>query len=292
MQNHFNNEIDLYFELRDTPESSQESYKRRVQAFLNYLNAQDISLEALSTRDVQNYILYLKKDRGLAPGTINNYISSIRFFCIHILGQDWDKNKIPRMKRNTKLYVIPAREDILKLINATHNLKHRSFLLLLYGSGLRVSEVAKLRIGDICSKTMRVRVGQAKHNTTRYSILSEAALLTLREYFRTHLATSSSKDKKDWLFPGRDSKEHVNVKTIKNTIIKLRDQLKLDDRISAHTLRHAFATHALENGIDIITIQHLLGHRRSSTTAIYLHLTSKSIMGVKSPLDSYIGEYK
>lgn len=194
------------------------------------------------------------------------------------------------MKRKTKLPIVPPREDIMVMLSAIKNLKHKSFLLLMYGSGLRVSEVAKLRIGDICSKTMRVRVEDAKHGTTRYTILSKAALTTLRDYFRVFLAGTNHRSPEDWLFPGQDVQNHINVKTIKNTIIKVRDRLGLDSRISAHTLRHCFATHALENGVKPAVIQQLLGHRNASTTAVYLHLTSKSMMGIESPLDAYIGD--
>jgi site-specific recombinase XerD len=157
-------------------------------------------------------------------------------------------------------------------------------LSLLYGSGLRVSEVARLRIGDICSRTMQVRVENAKHNTNRYTILSEDTLQTLRRYFVAY-RSGSKYTPESWLFPGQNPKDHINVKTIKNTLIKLRDRLKLDARISAHTLRHCFATHLLEDGVEPVHVQHLLGHKGFKATAGYLHLTSKSRMGIKSPLD-------
>lgn len=282
---YYTQQIKLYFELKGTPESSKESYFRRIKAFVRFLEQDNVSIEDIKVSDIQRYILYLKRDKGLSPGTINAYISSIKFFYTHILDKDWDSKKIPRMKRIHKLPVVPSREDVLALLNATDNLKHKAILLLIYGSGLRVSEVAKLRIRDICSKTMRVRIENAKHGTNRYSILSNEALKVLREYFKKYiLQTDYSID--DWLFPGRDSSKHLSVKTIKNTIIKIRDKLNLDKNISAHTLRHCFATHALEDGVDPVIIQQLLGHKNFKTTTIYLHMTSKSLMGIKSPLDT------
>jgi len=195
------------------------------------------------------------------------------------------------MKRVATFPVIPPKEDVLAILHETANLKHKAILVLIYGSGLRVSEVAKLKIRDICSKTMRVRVEQAKHNTNRYTILSNTALDVLRDYFKACFCVSEYTID-DWLFPGQNKRDHINVKTIKNTLIKLRNRLQLDQNISAHTLRHCFATHALEDGVDPVFIQQMLGHKRLQTTLTYLHMTSKSLMGIKSPLDSFKGRIK
>jgi site-specific recombinase XerD len=281
-------EIELYFELKGTPESSQESYRRRIHAFITFIQEKHSTLDEITEKDIQQYILFLKREKGLSPGTINNYISSIRFFYTHVLDKEWNAKKVPRMKRIKKFPVTPPKEEVLAIMEATKNIKHKAFLVLLYGSGLRVSEVAKLKIGDICSKTMRVRVDDAKHGTNRYTILSETALQVLRQYFRQRLSGLPYKQE-DWLFRGQNHHEHINVKTIKNTLIKLRNHLELDKRISAHTLRHCFATHALEDGVDPVFIQQLLGHKRFNTTAMYLQMTSKSLMGIKSPLDKDSG---
>lgn len=282
--NSYEQKIDMYFELKGTPDSSKESYLRRINAFMKFIQDQNKSIEDITEADIQQYILYLKKGKGLSPGTINNYISGIKFFYTHVLDKEWNARKIPRMKREKKLPVIPPQDDILAILSAAKNLKHQAILALIYGSGLRVSEAAKLKIGDICSKTMRVRVGQAKHNTSRYTILSETALAVLRRYFKAYFSFPNYQ-LDDWLFPGQNKNEHISVKTIKNTLIKLRNRLQLNQNISAHTLRHAFATHSLENGIDPVFIQQMLGHKHLQTTSTYLHMTSKSLMGIKSPLD-------
>lgn len=287
--NHYKQEIEMYFELKGTPDSSRESYYRRMSAFILFLQEQHTAIENVTERDIQEYILYLKREKGLSAGTINNYIAAIKFFYTYILSREWNPKKIPRMKRNKTFPVIPPKQDVVALLNSTANLKHKALLVLIYGSGLRVSEVAKLKICDICSKTMRIRVEHAKHDTNRYTILSETALKVLREYFKAYLSATSYKPD-DWLFPGQNKSEHINVKTIKNTLIKLRDRLQLDKKNSAHTLRHCFATHALEDGVDPVFIQQMLGHKRLQTTLIYLHMTSKSLMGIKSPLD--IGDTK
>lgn len=282
---YYEQEINLYFELKGTPESSRESYLRRAQAFVTYILGQHRCIEDITERDIQQYILYLKKKRGLSAGTINNYISAVKVLYTFVLNKDWNSKKIPRMKRLRTFPVIPPKEDVLSILALTTNLKHKAILALIYGSGLRVSEVAKLKISDVCSKTMRVRVDQAKHGTNRYTILSEVALDVLRMYFRAYFSSKKYKPD-DWLFPGQNSSEHIHVKTIKNTLIKLRNRLQLDPTISAHTFRHCFATHALEDGVDPVFIQQMLGHKRLQSTLVYLHMTSKSLMGIKSPLDT------
>ena len=282
---HYEQEVELYFELKGTPASSKESYLRRINAFIKFMQDRHKCVEDVSDSDIQQYILYLKKDKGISAGTINNYISAIRFFHTHVLGKEWNPLKIPRMRRIRKFPVIPPKQDVLAILHATVNPKHKAIFALIYGSGLRVSEVAKLKIGDICSKSMRVRIEEAKHNTNRYTILSDAALHALRKYFRAYFA-GISYTSDDWLFPGKNRSEHIHVKTIKNTMIKLRNRLQLDRNISAHTLRHCFATHALEDGVDPVFVQQMLGHKHFTTTAAYLHMTSKSLMGIKSPLDT------
>ena len=222
--NNYEQEINLYFELKGVPDSTRESYLRRINSFVKYIQNRNRYLDDITESDIQQYILYLKNEKSLSAGTINNYISAIRFFYTHILNKDWNSKKIPRMKRIAKFPVIPPKQDVLAILNATDNLKHKAILALIYGSGLRVSEVARLRICDICSKTMRVRVEHAKHNTNRYTILSDTALDVLRKYFRKYFSSVSYKPG-DWLFAGRKKGEHINVKSIKNTVIKLRDKL-------------------------------------------------------------------
>jgi len=281
----YKQEVDIYFELKGTPDSTKESYILRINAFVQYMQDRKKGIEEITGEDIRQYILYLKREKRLSAGTINNYISAIKFFYTYVLGKEWNSKKIPRMKMRTKFAVIPPKQDIQAILDEATNLKHKAILVLIYGSGLRVGEVAKLKISDICSKTMRVRVDQAKHDTNRYTILSEIALEVLRKYFREYFSTTGYKPD-DWLFPGQDRSEHIHVKTIKNTLIKLRNRLHLGNNISAHTLRHCFAAHSLEYGTDPVYIQQMLGHKRLQTTLTYLHMTSKSLMGVKSPLDT------
>ena len=281
----YDKEIELYFELKGSPESSKESYLRRMKAFINFIEENQKTKDDFTIKHIQHYILYLKKEKGLSPGTINNYISAIKFFYTYVLGKEWEPMKVPRMKRTYKLPLVIPKKDVLLILDEVTNLKHKAILALIYSSGLRVSEVAKLKICDICSDTMTIRVENAKHGTDRYTILSSTALKLLREYFKAYLSSAEYKVT-DWLFPGQKKGEHIHVKTIKNTMIKLRNRLELDQRVSAHTLRHCFATHALEAGVEPVFIQQMLGHKSFKSTTTYLRMTSKSLMGTKSPLDT------
>ncbi len=283
--NKYDKEIELYFELKGSPDSSKESYLRRMKAFIKFLEKNQKDIENFTVSDIQQYILYLKKEKGLSAGTINNYISAIRFFYTYVLNKEWNSIKVPRMRRPHKLPLVIPKQDVLAILDQVTNLKHKAILALIYSSGLRVSEVARLRICDICSKSMTIRVDNAKHGTDRYTILSTTALTLLREYFKSYLSSTGCSTN-DWLFPGQKEGEHIHVKTIKNTMLKLRDRLQLDKRVSAHTLRHCFATHALEDGVEPVFIQQLLGHKSFNTTSVYLRMTSKNLMGTKSPLDT------
>jgi len=285
--NSYEKEIQMYFELKGTPDSSRESYFRRIKAFIDFFIERNIKPEDINTKDIQKYILFLKNQKGLSAGTINTYISGIRYFWIHSLGKEWDHNRLPRMKRVQKMPIIPSKEEVFKLLELPENLKHKAILHILFGGGLRVGEVAKLKISDINSQTMTIRVDNAKHGTNRYSILSKKALDILRLYFKMYF-NKKEYTPNDWLFPGRNPQNHIHIKSIKNTIIDLRNKLNMDTRISAHTLRHAFAVYMLENKVEPVIIQQLLGHKNFKTTSKYLQMTSKSLMGIKSPLDTGI----
>jgi site-specific recombinase XerD len=277
--------FELYFELRGLPETSKDSYLRLLGLFVKHIDDRGKAVDSFSYDDIQEYILYLKNHKHLSPGTINNYMSAVRLFCMSVLEWEWNSNRVPRMKRVKSIPVLPPHDAIMKLLCAPKNIKHRAVLSLLYGSGLRVSEAVRLRIRDINGADMTVRVQDAKHGTDRYTILAESTRSTLREYFKEQIKPHGY-NPDDWLFRGRTPGEHINVRSVKNMFIRFRTRHGLDPRISAHTLRHCFATHCLEQGVGIAHIQEMLGHKDIKTTAAYLHLTSKSLMGVKSPLDT------
>lgn len=134
--NEYDHKIELFFELKGSPTSTRESYWRRMRAFLLFMKENNRPIQDMTEEDIQQYILYLKREKELSAGTINNYISAIRFLYTYVLEKDWNAQKVPRMKRIQKFPILPSREDVHALLNSTENLKHKSILLLIYGSGL------------------------------------------------------------------------------------------------------------------------------------------------------------
>jgi site-specific recombinase XerD len=285
METTYSQELQLYFELKGSPKTTRGGYSCMANVYLKYLSERGIAVEQSTDRDIQQFVLHLKNDLKLQPGSINNYISAIKFFNTHVLERPWNPYRVPRMQNRKTMPAIWSREDVKSFIENTPNLKHRAILSLLYGSGLRVSEAIQLKISDICSKTMQVRVDGAKHGTDRYSILSESSLLILREYFRA--CFKPGHDRNDWLFPSSTKRtDHITRKTVAKTIQNRREEMRLDKSFTPHTFRHCFATHLLEDGVELAYIQQLLGHWDIKTTAVYTHLTSKAMMGIRSPMDS------
>lgn len=287
MDHTYSQELELYFELKGSPNTTKKAYEYLVNVYIRHLAERGITPEQSTDRDIQLFILHLKNDLRLQPGSINNYISAIKFFSTHVLERTWNAHRVPRMQNKKTMPTIFSRSDIKLFIDSTANLKHKAFLSLLYGSGVRTSEVIKLKINDICSETMQVRVAEAKHGTDRYTILSEHSLLILRDYFKTCFHPGYSRN--DWLFPSTaDPSTHITRKTVAKTIQNRRKEMSMsiDKPFTPHTLRTCFATHLLESGVELAFIQQMLGHRDIRTTAKYTYLTSKTMMGIKSPLDS------
>ena len=187
--------------------------------------------------------------------------------------------KIPRAKRPVKMPVILEKGEVRRLLAATDNLKHKAMLAMTYGSGLRISEVAHLTVGDIDSARMTVLVRQGKCRRDRYTILSTTALDTLVPYLRTYRPVS-------WLFPGVIAGRPITTSTIGAVMRHAKKRAGITKRVSVHSLRHAFATHLLEDGTDVRSVQALLGHRSLKTTIIYLHVSPQGLSHVRSPLDT------
>lgn len=266
-------------QLRGLAASTLKNYTRNVKAFLAFCNR---PIEELDENDVRRFLKHLIFEKKLAPRTVNQHGSAIRFFFAVGLNRCMNYNQIPMMKIPKDLPELMTKEEINLLLGACdYNIKHQALLLLAYGSGLRSSEIVTLRVRDIDSKEMRIFVKGGKSNRDHYTVLSQTTLDALRRYWKVYRPSSPE----GWLFPGTKNVGHLTragVAFAFNTALRKTDIKK---EVSAHSLRHAFATQMLEDGVDLMKIKEMLGHFRLSSTMVYLHLVNAT-KGITSPADT------
>ena len=227
---------------------------------------------------VRTYLHHLRTEGGLAWSSVNVAGSGLRFFFRYTLGRRDFAAEIPWRKEGFRLPQVLSAEELRRLFSRVENLKHRTLLMTIYGGGLRRSEGVALKVTDIDSHRMMLRVEQGKGRKDRYTILSPRMLAQLRLYWREYRPTL-------WLFPGQDPNEHMDPDTAGRVFTNAKRWAEIRKPGGPHLLRHSFATHMLEAGVDIRTIQVLMGHRSLRTTALYLHVTRKVIAANQSPLD-------
>jgi site-specific recombinase XerD len=236
--------------------------------------------DQLTPDDIRGYLHYLLEERKLAFSTCNVAAAAIRFFYVETLGWTPFNLNLPPRTDSKRLPQVLSVEALERLFASISNPKHRALVMTTYSAGLRVSEVVRLQITDIESDPSRmlIRINQGKGNKDRYSLLSQCLLHELRAYW-------SIDRYRPWLFPGQDPKRHMTSGTAQNIYNRARRQAGIDQGSGIHTLRHSFATHLLDAGVDPRTIQLLLGHRSLRTTARYLHVSRRYLQHVRSPLD-------
>jgi site-specific recombinase XerD len=220
------------------------------------------SPELLDLEAVREYQLYLLQERHLSPETINQYISSVKFLYQMTLEMPWTNEYFPRIRRSHNLPVVLSQEEVLAFFDHIPSLKYRAALMTAYGAGLRVSEVVSLKIADIDSQRMLLRIRQGKGQKDRYAMLSPRLLEVLRRYWRAVRP-------QEYLFSAWRQGRHLSPESLQLACREAAAQAGIRKRVTVHTLRHSFATHLLENGTDTHIIQVLLGHSRIDTTARY-----------------------
>lgn len=261
--------------IRNLKSRSILCYKNYVSYFLDYVGKDP---GELSCQDVRDFLL-AKKDEGLKATTLNLYNSAIRFFYRNVLHILWDDVRVPRMRIDHKLPTVLSRQEIDVLLDSTDDLKYKAMLATMYSSGLRVSEVIHLHYEDISRTNMQIHVRESKSRMDRYTILSRRNLDLLTEYW------FQCGRPRDILFPNKFTGGYLTVSTLEQTMRRSVRNAQLPAGATPHSLRHSFATHLMEAGVDPRTIQTLLGHRDPKSTEIYLHVSNKSIMGIHSPFD-------
>ncbi len=257
--------------------STQEDYFRFVKRFLDFTGKDAM---CITYADIRKFIFHMKDAENKKAATINCYTAATRFFFEYTLGYVWDPKKIPKMKRDRKLPAVLTREQVGQLIDTTENYKHKAILAVTYSSGLRVSEACRLRYEDILRSRKMVYVTKTKNRQDRYSILSDRCLGILTEYWFRYNRPMG------WLFPSTVRDEPLTTSAVEQFMKAQVRQLGLPDDVTPHTLRHSFACHLLEDGVSHTFIQQLLGHRSPRSTDVYLQMTSKALMGIRSPFDT------
>ena len=266
--------------MRKFGEKTQLDYIRAVRNFTKYLGR---SPDTATVEDLRNYQLHLV-DHGVSPASLNSAISGLKFFFNVTLDRPALVAKMPPVHLPRKLPVILSPEEVKRLIAAAGNLKHQTALALAYATGLRVNEVAVLKVGDIDSQRMALRVEQGKGQKDRYAMLSPVLLERLRVWWRVARAQGKMLEG-GWLFPGQNPVRHLSARQLNRAIHAAADEAGIEKHISMHSLRHAFATHLLEQRVDIRLIQVLLGHKKLETTALYAQVATDILREVVSPLE-------
>jgi integrase/recombinase XerD len=264
-------------ELRGLSKNTQDEYYTKAKIFQDYF---DKPATELGERDIREFLHYLSTVRKLTSGSVNSYNSGLRFLYGVTLDVNLNCKQIPRHRKKREFPEILSRVEIQCLFDACDNLRDKSILMTTYGSGLRLNEVARLKVSDIDSKKMQLLIRSGKGSKDRYALLSQASLEILRDYWKAYRP-------KEWLFYSRvNTGTHITPKAVQNIFHKYIDKAKIAKKVTIHSLRHSFATHLLESGTSIFHIKQLLGHSDISTTCFYLHLLKIESLDVKSPLDS------
>jgi integrase/recombinase XerD len=261
--------------LRNLAPRTITTYVERVAAFARHFDA---SPEHLGMEHVREYLLHLIRHRRVSWSYFNQAQAALRFLYRTTLGRPWDPGDIPYPKGQKTLPVVLSPEEVSQFFAAVPSLKHRAILMTAYAAGLRVSEVLGLRVADIDSQRMVLRVRQGKGRQDRYVMLAPRLLEVLRQYWRAARPRT-------WLFPGTDPAKPLSVTAVQHACRQATLRAGLGKPVTPHTLRHSFATHLLEAGTDLRTIQLLLGHRSLRTTATYTHVSAERLHATQSPLE-------
>lgn len=272
----FQDRMDADLQIRGLSPHTRRVYLACMRRFLMDVRrpADQVTLE-----DIRQYQIRLVRESKISSSKFNQIVSAVRFFYRVTLRKDWNIDHIPYQKTERRLPQIPSTEKIAALLGSLTNLKHRAILMTLYSGGLRVSEAVHLKVSDIDSQRMVLRIEQGKGRKDRYVMLSPRLLKALREYWNAY-------HPRTWLFPGRPSDKPMAQRSLCRIVKKAQQAADLPGRFYPHLLRHSFATHLLENGTHICVIQKLLGHRSLKSTQIYAQVAQNFLQETPSPLDS------
>ena len=260
--------------LRNYSKHSEEIYIYQVAKFAKFAGR---SPEKCGIEEVRRYLLHLL-DGGMKQSTYKQVVAALRFLYKYTLSREWIKEKIVYPRKPLRLPVVLTEAEVAAILAKVKRDQHRTILRTIYATGLRLNEALNLKVSDIDSKEMRIRILSGKGNKERYAMLPKSLLVELREYYRRY-------QPKDWLFAGsRGQGRHVGETCIQKSFHQARQAAGVKKAASVHTLRHSFATHLLEHGTDLRLIQELLGHKTLKSTLIYTHVSTRVFRNVQDPL--------
>lgn len=271
--------------MRNFAKYTYDSYLGKTKDIMKYFGEK--KLEEVTTEELREFLLkYLKEERKLADRSINYYNSIIRFIYEVTLDKVLNKKQLPMRKQKKEVYKVLTKEELSTFFNCVDNFKFKTIFMLVYGSGLRIGEVANLRVEDIESKKMRIFVREGKGNKERYTILPKQSLEMLRTYWRKY----RQHKRRGRIFLSETGKA-ITVGVIREHFRKYRRKAKINEKATVHTLRHNFATDLIERGATLIQVKELMGHSNIRSTMAYVHVANIK-MDLESPLDAFMKEEK
>jgi site-specific recombinase XerD len=266
--------------MRRFSRETQRNYIRDVGRFATFLGR---SPDTATADDLRRFQVE-QRDAGVPVPTMNSIVSALRFFFTHTIDRPDLARKLVRLAHPRKLPVVLSRDEVARLLNATTCLKHQAALSVAYGAGLRVAEVSALKVADIDSERMLIRVERSKGGQYRNAMLSADLLTLLRQWWKAG-RQQGVMHREGWLFPGQHALKPISTRQLHRIVVEAADAADIAKRVGPHTLRHSFATHLLEDGTDIRVIQVLLGHAKLDNTAFYTKVATRTVRTVISPLD-------
>lgn len=262
---------------------SPSTIRTYTNEFIQFLNTiKDKAAKDFSTSRLKDYFEYCYQKLRLSENTLHSRINAMKFYYEQVLNREKFFWEIPRPKKQLILPKVISKEKIATLINSIENLKHKTIIMLTYACGLRVSEVVSLKVRHIDGQRKMLFIERGKGKKDRVVSLSPNMLIMLREYYKQYKPM-------DYLFEGQSENEHLTTRSIQNVLQKAKEKAGIKQEGSMHMLRHSFATHLLDKGIDVVFIQKLLGHNSIKTTLGYLHVTNKDLVHILSPLEDIEG---
>ena len=274
------NKMKKDMQMRNFSHYTYDSYLGKAKDIMRYFNR---PIENITTEELRNFLLvYLKEERKVGDRSINYYNSVIRFVYEVTLDKVLNKKQLPMRKRKKTVYKVLTKEELSIFFNCVDDFKFKTIFMLAYGSGLRIGEIANLRVEDIDSKNMRIFIREGKGNKERYTMLSKQSLEMLRIYWSKY-----RQNKRRGRIFLSESGAAITVGVIREHFRRYRKKAKLSEKVTMHTLRHCYATNLIENGATLIQVKELMGHSNIRSTMEYVHVANIDL-GLESPLDVFL----